>query len=41
VVIGGIHASMLPDEALRFVDTVVVGEAESVWPKVIAYYPVL
>ena len=36
VAIGGIHASMLPDEALRFVDTVVVGEAESVWPKVIA-----
>lgn len=36
VVIGGIHASMLPDEALMFVDTVVVGEAESVWPKVIA-----
>jgi len=30
-VIGGIHASMVPDEALRFVDTVVVGEAESVW----------
>ena len=36
VVIGGIHASMLPDEVQRFVDSVVVGEAESVWPKVIA-----
>jgi len=36
VAIGGIHASMLPDEALRFADTVVVGEAESEWPKVIA-----
>jgi radical SAM superfamily enzyme YgiQ (UPF0313 family) len=36
VIIGGIHASMVPDEALRFADTVVVGEAESVWPKVIA-----
>ena len=35
VTIGGIHASMVPDEALRFADTVVVGEAESVWPKVI------
>ena len=34
-VMGGIHASMLPDEALRFVDTVVIGEAESVWGKVI------
>jgi radical SAM superfamily enzyme YgiQ (UPF0313 family) len=30
-VMGGIHASMLPDEALRFVDSVVTGEAESVW----------
>jgi radical SAM superfamily enzyme YgiQ (UPF0313 family) len=34
-VIGGIHASMVPDEALRFVDTVVVGEAESVWAQLI------
>jgi len=30
-VIGGVHASMLPDEARRFVDAVVVGEPESVW----------
>jgi radical SAM superfamily enzyme YgiQ (UPF0313 family) len=36
VVMGGIHASMLPDEALRYVDTVVVGEAEGVWAKVIS-----
>ncbi len=36
VVIGGIHASMCTDEALRFVDTVVVGEAESLWPQVLA-----
>jgi radical SAM superfamily enzyme YgiQ (UPF0313 family) len=35
-VLGGIHASMLPDEALQRVDTVVTGEAESVWPKLIA-----
>lgn len=34
-VIGGIHASMLPEEALQYVDSVVVGEAEGVWPKVI------
>lgn len=34
-VIGGIHASMLPEEALRFVDTVVIGEAEYSWPKLI------
>jgi radical SAM superfamily enzyme YgiQ (UPF0313 family) len=30
-VIGGIHASMLPDEAARYCDVVVSGEAESVW----------
>jgi radical SAM superfamily enzyme YgiQ (UPF0313 family) len=35
VVMGGIHASMLPDEALRHVDSVVVGEAEQVWPVLI------
>ncbi len=31
VVLGGIHVSALPDEALRHADAVVVGEAESVW----------
>jgi radical SAM superfamily enzyme YgiQ (UPF0313 family) len=36
VVMGGIHASMCTDEALRFVDTVVTGEAEVVWSRVIA-----
>ncbi len=35
VVMGGIHASMLPEEALSYVDAVVVGEAESVWQKVL------
>ncbi|MBN2186910.1 MAG: B12-binding domain-containing radical SAM protein [Dehalococcoidia bacterium] len=35
-VMGGIHASMLPHEALRYVDSVVIGEAESVWSQVIA-----
>jgi radical SAM superfamily enzyme YgiQ (UPF0313 family) len=35
VVIGGIHASMCPDEVLRFADAVVVGEAEAVWQKVL------
>lgn len=35
-VMGGIHASMLPEEALQYVDSVVIGEAEEVWPKVIA-----
>jgi radical SAM superfamily enzyme YgiQ (UPF0313 family) len=36
VVMGGIHASMCPDEALERVDSVVVGEAEPVWPRVVA-----
>jgi len=30
-VMGGIHASMLYDEAIQFVDSVVICEAESVW----------
>jgi radical SAM superfamily enzyme YgiQ (UPF0313 family) len=34
-VIGGIHASMLPREASKYVDTVVIGEVESVWRKVL------
>jgi radical SAM superfamily enzyme YgiQ (UPF0313 family) len=36
VVMGGIHASVCPDEALRFVDAVVIGEAEPTWPQVLA-----
>ena len=35
VVMGGIHASMRTEEALRHVDSVVTGEAESVWPTVL------
>jgi len=31
VVIGGIHATALPDEALEHADAVVIGEAEGVW----------
>ena len=36
VVMGGIHASMCTEEASQFVDSVVIGEAEPVWPRVIA-----
>ena len=36
VVLGGIHPTILPDEALRHADAVVVGEAEGVWPQVVA-----
>jgi len=35
VVLGGIHASMCPEEALKHADSVVIGEAESVWVQVI------
>jgi len=32
VVMGGVHASVLPEEALTHVDAVVIGEAEATWP---------
>jgi hypothetical protein len=35
VVLGGIHATALPDEAAEHADAVVVGEAESVWGEVL------
>ena len=35
VVLGGIHASMVPDEAAGYADAVVIGEAESVWGQVL------
>ena len=31
VVLGGIHASALPEEAIQHADAVVIGEAENVW----------
>jgi radical SAM superfamily enzyme YgiQ (UPF0313 family) len=36
VVLGGIHVSMLPDEALAYADAVVVGEGEEIWPQLLA-----
>jgi radical SAM superfamily enzyme YgiQ (UPF0313 family) len=36
VVMGGFHASNLPDEALQHVNSVVVGEGELVWPRLLA-----
>jgi radical SAM superfamily enzyme YgiQ (UPF0313 family) len=35
VVMGGIHVSYMPEEALRYADTVVIGEAEGIWPQVL------
>jgi radical SAM superfamily enzyme YgiQ (UPF0313 family) len=36
VVMGGIHPTVLPEEALEHADAVVVGEAEGVWPQLLA-----
>jgi len=36
VVMGGFHASNLPDEALLHVDSVVVGEGELAWPRLLS-----
>lgn len=35
VVMGGIHPSSLPEEALVHCDSVVIGEAENLWPRVL------
>jgi radical SAM superfamily enzyme YgiQ (UPF0313 family) len=36
VVMGGLHVTKLPDEALEHCTSVVVGEAEPLWPQVVA-----
>ncbi len=36
VVMGGHHASLLPDEAAAHADAVVIGDAEGVWPRVVS-----
>jgi radical SAM superfamily enzyme YgiQ (UPF0313 family) len=35
VILGGLHVTARPDEALRHADAVVIGEGEPVWPKVV------
>lgn len=35
VVIGGWHASVLPEEAKQHADSVVIGEAENLWPELL------
>ncbi len=35
VVIGGIHATVLPDEAKEHADSVVIGEADNIWEQVL------
>lgn len=36
VAMGGLHVSVLPEEASRHADDVIVGEGENVWPAVVA-----
>jgi len=36
VVMGGIHASMIPDEVMQYADSVIVGEVEGIWAQVIS-----
>jgi len=32
---GGIHPSVMPDEVLRHADSLLIGEAEDMWPKIL------
>jgi radical SAM superfamily enzyme YgiQ (UPF0313 family) len=36
VVLGGLHVSLVPDEALGHADAVVIGGAEGAWPRLVA-----
>ncbi len=36
VVMGGLHVTSLPKEAIKYCSTVVIGEGEPLWPKVLA-----
>jgi radical SAM superfamily enzyme YgiQ (UPF0313 family) len=36
VVLGGVQPTLLPEEALKYADSIVIGEAEEVWPKLVS-----
>jgi radical SAM superfamily enzyme YgiQ (UPF0313 family) len=38
VVLGGIHPSAMPEEAAQHADSVVIGEAEGIWPELLSDY---
>jgi len=38
VIIGGIHASMVPEEVSQYADSVVIGEVEHIWEQVLTDY---
>jgi radical SAM superfamily enzyme YgiQ (UPF0313 family) len=35
VILGGVHPTVLPEEASRYADSVVIGEAEDTWPQLL------
>ncbi len=35
VVMGGYHPTLLPEETLQFADAIAIGDAETVWPKIV------
>jgi len=35
IVMGGPHASALPDEAAQYVDSVAIGECDALWPRIV------
>jgi radical SAM superfamily enzyme YgiQ (UPF0313 family) len=35
-ILGGLHVSLLPNEARKYADSIVIGEGESAWPELIA-----
>ncbi len=35
VILGGMHVSLLPDEAVQYADSIVVGDAEPIWDQLI------
>jgi radical SAM superfamily enzyme YgiQ (UPF0313 family) len=36
VVMGGYHPSLLPEEASLYADAIAIGDAESIWPRIVA-----
>jgi radical SAM superfamily enzyme YgiQ (UPF0313 family) len=36
VVLGGLHVTLVPDEAALYADAIVVGEGEKLWPRVVS-----
>ena len=38
VVMGGVHPTYCPDEALQHADAIVCGEAEDLWPRLVEDY---